>query len=61
MATNNDSNYLEVRNLVKWFGNDRAVGLLAAVVASYTVPVDHRLDLACVRETAHWSVPWLDF
>ncbi len=58
MATNDDSNYLEVRNLVKWFGNDRAVDDI-----SFTIPRGAFLTLlgpsGCGKTTTLMSIAGL--
>ena len=58
MATHDDSNYLEVKNLVKWFGNDRAVDDI-----SFTIPRGAFLTLlgpsGCGKTTTLMSIAGL--
>ena len=58
MATHDDNNYLEVKNLVKWFGNDRAVDDI-----SFTIPRGAFLTLlgpsGCGKTTTLMSIAGL--
>jgi iron(III) transport system ATP-binding protein len=58
MATHDDSNYLEVKNLVKWFGSDRAVDDI-----SFSIPRGAFLTLlgpsGCGKTTTLMSIAGL--
>jgi iron(III) transport system ATP-binding protein len=58
MTTHDDRNYLEVRNLVKWFGNDRAVDDI-----SFSIPKGAFLTLlgpsGCGKTTTLMSIAGL--
>ena len=58
MTAHDDSNYLEVKNLVKWFGNDRAVDDI-----SFSIPRDAILTLlgpsGCGKTTTLMSIAGL--